>query len=109
MNILQVVFLSSSSRVVEGRAGSGKEGGREEGLKGEPVVAAPPGGVSGTHYLRAGRWRPLTWEGRLGRSSSSWPKREKWSEGMWGCGQPLTLFSRSQWGSRGPKIPSTFR
>lgn len=23
--------------------------------KGEAVVAAPPGGVAGTHYLRAGR------------------------------------------------------
>ena len=91
------------------RAGSG----REEGWKGWGAVVAapprPPGGVAGTHYLREGIWSPLIWGGTLKRSSSSWAKREKWSEGMWGCGQPLTLFSTSQWGSRGPKMPSTFR
>lgn len=68
----------------------------------------PPSGVAGTHYLREGMWSPLIWEGTL-RSSSSWANREKWSDGMWGCGQPVTLFSTSQWGSRGPRIPSTFR
>lgn len=108
-SILQVafiVFLLHSGG--EGRAGSG-EGGRAGGLEeGDAVAAAPPGGGAGTHYLREGMWSPLIWEGAL-RSSSSWANREKWSDGMWGCGQPVTLFSTSQWGSRGPKIPNTFR
>lgn len=86
----------------------GREGAREGRRADAAAAAAPPGGVAGTHYLREGMWSPLIWEGTL-RSSSSWANREKWSDGMWGCGQPVTLFSTSQWGSRGPKIPNTFR
>lgn len=106
--ILQVAFFVFLLRSGGGRrAGSGK-GGREGGLKGETLWQQLPLVVRGTHYLREGMWSPLIWEGTL-RSSSSWANREKWSDGMWGCGQPVTLFSTSQWGSRGPKIPNTFR
>lgn len=65
-----------------------------------------PGG-EGQDYLRPRRWTPLT-GGRRGSASSSWANREKWSEGMSGCGQPVMLFSTSQWWSRGPRTPSVF-
>ena len=61
------------------------------------------------HYLLTGRCSPLRglsgW-GRGGRSSS-WASREKWSEGMWGWGQPVMLLSVSHWLSRGPRSPRT--
>ena len=44
-----------------------------------------------------------------GGASSSWASREKWSEGMWGWGQPRMLFSWSHWGSSGPSTPSVVR
>lgn len=60
-------------------------------------------------YLWIGRCSPLMglggWGG--GGCSSSWARREKWSDGMWGWGQPIMLLSISQWLSSGPSRPST--
>ena len=56
-------------------------------------------------YLWTVRCRPL--RGGRGGCNSSWASREKWSEGMWGCGQPVMQLSIIHWVSSGPSKPST--
>lgn len=51
-------------------------------------------------------WETMPGERILGIISIS-TIRGKWSEGIYWCGHPAILFSRSQFVSKGPKTPST--
>lgn len=77
--------------------------------KGGGNVWSGGGRSLGLHYLWTCRCSPLMGLSEWGRwgCSSSWARREKWSEGMWGCGQPVMLLSMSHWLSSGPSRPRT--
>jgi hypothetical protein len=57
--------------------------------------------------------RPEVRSGRMGCKDEDLPPRvspnstrsEKWSDGMWGCGQPMILLSFSHSSDIGPRIP----